>query len=74
MEPSEPHEVKDIKGEWLIFDEKIGKIQGEYCTKVDYKPNTTTEQIKSVTNCPTCGSEVDVHTEGETHYYVPKKR
>ncbi len=30
--------------------------------------------IKSVTHCPTCGSEVDVNTEGETHFYVPKTK
>lgn len=28
------HEVKDIKDGWVIFDESIGKIQIEYCTKV----------------------------------------
>ena len=30
------------------------------------------ETIKSVTHCPTCGSEVNVNVEGETHFYVPK--
>ena len=30
--------------------------------------------IKTVTNCPTCGSEVGIGgTDGETHYYIPKK-
>ncbi len=31
------------------------------------------ETIKSVTNCPTCGSECKVNGEGETHFYVPSK-
>lgn len=34
------------------------------------------ETIKSVTHCPTCGSEVTVGGkpgEGSTHYYVPKE-
>lgn len=30
------------------------------------------DTIKSHTNCPTCGSEVDVKANGTTHYYVPK--
>lgn len=29
-------------------------------------------QINSVTKCPTCGCPCDVHSEGETHFYVPK--
>lgn len=32
------------------------------------------ETIKSVTTCPTCGSEVDVKADGETHYYIPKNK
>lgn len=27
--------------------------------------------IKSVINCPTCGTECKVGGEGETHYYIP---
>ena len=34
------------------------------------KENVT---IKSVTNCPTCGSECKVEG-GNTHYYVPIKK
>jgi hypothetical protein len=34
------------------------------------KENVT---IKSVTNCPTCGSECKVEG-GNTHYYVPFKK
>lgn len=30
--------------------------------------------IKTVTYCPTCGSECKVAGEGDTHYYVPVKR
>lgn len=32
-----------------------------------------TDTIKSVTNCPTCGSEVTVGGDGETHFYIPKQ-
>jgi DNA-directed RNA polymerase subunit M/transcription elongation factor TFIIS len=70
--PSEPYEVKDIQGGCIIFDKEIGKIQIEYCTKVNNEPSKNTDQINSVTTCPTCGSEVDVHADGETHYYIPK--
>ena len=27
--------------------------------------------MKTETNCPTCGSRVNVGGDGETHYYVP---
>jgi len=30
--------------------------------------------IKTVTHCPTCGSECKVEGEGETHYYIPKNK
>lgn len=31
-----------------------------------------TDTIKSVTKCPTCGSECQVKSDGTTHYYAPK--
>jgi len=31
------HEVKGIQDEYVIFDESIGKIQIEYCTKIKTK-------------------------------------
>ena len=32
----------------------------------------THETIHSMTNCPTCGSQVDIGGDGATHYYIPR--
>jgi hypothetical protein len=33
-----------------------------------------TPMIKSVTNCPLCGTECIVGGEGETHFYIQKQK
>ena len=38
------------------------------------EPVVTDETIKSVTNCPTCGSECFVGGNGTTHFYIPKDK
>ena len=51
-----------------------GGIGCTKCTqqRVDKQP---TQTVKSITNCPTCGSECTVGGDDKegTHYYIPKK-
>ena len=53
----------------LVLIRSKDDLLGSY--QVVLKP----ESIKStITNCPTCGSEVTVGGEGITHYYIPKNK
>ncbi len=46
----------------------------EFSENIIEKMKKREETIKSVTNCPTCNSEVNVVGNGTTHAYVPKDK